>query len=168
MAAPQRFRSQFHGFHREDVVNYIEYLNNQHNAKLEQLNNQLQQAKENVSADVVMDLQAQLDVALARCAELEEKLARDEASSEEKELETYRRAEKAERQANARARQIYDRANASLAEATVMAEAAAEQIGQIAERTAQHLREYQASIHATADSFREAAEALYEVKPEED
>ena len=60
MAATQRFRSALNGFNREDVVNYIEYLNNQHNAKLEQLNNQLQQAKENVSADLVMELQAQL------------------------------------------------------------------------------------------------------------
>lgn len=168
MAAPQRFRSAFHGFNREDVVNYIEYLNNRHNAQMEQMNNQLQQAKGNVSAEVVADLQAQLDAALQRCAELEEKLVRAEASSEEKELETYRRAEKAERQANERARHICDQANASLAEATVMAEAAAEQIGQIADRTTQQLREYQASIIATADSFREAAAALYAVKPEED
>jgi len=40
----QTFRSAFNGFRREDVVRYIEYMNNKHNAQVEQLNNQLQTA----------------------------------------------------------------------------------------------------------------------------
>ena len=166
MAAPQRFRSAFNGFHREDVVNYIEYLNNQHNAQLEQLNNQLQTARESVDPQVVAQLQAQLDAALLRCQELEAQLAQD-VSTTNQELEAYRRAERAERQANERARQIYDQANAALTDATVMAENAASQVGEIAERTSQQLREYQSSIAATAESFRQAAANLLAVKPEE-
>ena len=42
MAATQRFRSAFNGFNREDVVNYIEYLNIRHTAEMDQFNNQLQ------------------------------------------------------------------------------------------------------------------------------
>ena len=70
----QSFRSAFRGFNRQDVVSYIEYMNNKHNAQVEQLKNQLQESQGGVSTDVVAGLQAQLDAALLRCAELEEKL----------------------------------------------------------------------------------------------
>ena len=46
MAGMQNFRSAFHGFNREDVVSYIEYMNHQHNAQVTQLNTQLQNANE--------------------------------------------------------------------------------------------------------------------------
>ena len=165
MATTQRFRSALNGFNREDVVNYIEYLNNRHNAQLEQLNNQLQEVKGAVSADVVDDLQAQLDAALARCAELEEKLSVKEASAT-RELEAYRRAEEAERKANERAREIYAQAQTALDGATAMAEAAAEEFNQVAERTTQQLKEYQNSIAATVSNFKSAAASLNAVKPE--
>ena len=165
MATTQRFRSALNGFNREDVVNYIEYLNNRHNAQLEQLNNQLQEVKGAVSADVVDDLQAQLDAALARCAELEEKLSVKEASTN-RELEAYRRAEEAERKANERAREIYAQAQTALDGATAMAEAAAEEFNQVAELTTQQLKEYQNSIAATVSNFKSAAASLNAVKPE--
>ena len=165
MATTQRFRSALNGFNREDVVNYIEYLNNRHNAQLAQLNNQLQEVKGAVSADVVDDLQAQLDAALARCAELEEKLSVKEASTN-RELEAYRRAEEAERKANERAREIYAQAQTALDGATAMAEAAAEEFNQVAERTTQQLKEYQNSIAATVSNFKSAAASLNAVKPE--
>ena len=165
MATTQRFRSALNGFNREDVVNYIEYLNNRHNAQLEQLNNQLQEVKGAVSQDVVTDLQAQLDAALARCAELEEKLSVKEASAS-RELEAYRRAEEAERKANERARDIYAQAQAALDGATAMAEAAAEEFNQVAERTTQQLKEYQSSISSTVSNFKSAAASLNAVKPE--
>ena len=165
MAATQRFRSALNGFNREDVVNYIEYLNNRHNAQLEQLNNQLQEAKGSVSADEMAELQAQLDAALQRCAELEEKLNTKEVTVS-KELEAYRRAEEAERKANERAQEIYAQAQAALDGATAMAEAAAEEFNQVAERTTQQLKEYQGSIAATVDSFKSAAASLNAVKPE--
>ena len=165
MPATQRFRSAFHGFNREDVVNYIEYLNNHYTAQMEQLTNQLQEAKGTVSGDVVAELQAQLDAALARCAELEAKLAAQEDTAN-RELEAYRRAEEAERKANARAQEIYAQANAVLLDATSMAEAAAEEFNQVADRTAQQLKEYQSSISATVDSFKAAAASLNAVKAE--
>ena len=167
MAAPQRFRTAFRGFHREDVVSYIEYLNNQHTAQVEQLRNQLQEASAKASSQATDALQEQLDEALQRCKELEQKLADVEANTAEKELETYRRAERAERQANERARQVYDQVNAALANATSLAEAAVEKIGQIADATVVQLQEYQASISATANSFRDAAMTLQTVKIEE-
>ena len=165
MAATQRFRSAFNGFNRDDVVNYIEYLNNQHVAKVNQLNNQLQEAKGAVSLEEMAELQEKLDAALARCAELEEQLQVKEASVG-RELEAYRRAEEAERKANERARSIYAQAHTVLTDATAMAEAASEQFNQVAERTSQQLKEYQSSITAAVDSFKAAASSLNSVKPE--
>ena len=46
MANPKTFRTALGGFNREDVVRYIEYITNQHNAQLEQLNNQLRAQRE--------------------------------------------------------------------------------------------------------------------------
>ena len=37
------FRSAFNGFHREDVVHYIEYLNAKHTTEVNQLNAELEQ-----------------------------------------------------------------------------------------------------------------------------
>ena len=159
MPATQHFRSAFNGFNREDVVNYIEYLNNHYAAQLAQLNNQLQEMGETVSADTVAELQSRLHAALLRCAELEEKLHAQE-SKISAELEAYRRAEEVERMAHIRAQEIYGKARATLAEATAMAEAAAEEFNQVAERTEEQLKEYQTSIFATVSSFRSAASAL--------
>lgn len=37
MSIPQKFRSSFNGFNREDVANYLEYLNSKHTAEVNQL-----------------------------------------------------------------------------------------------------------------------------------
>ena len=75
------FRSAFNGFHREDVVHYIEYLNTKHTAEVNQLNTQLEQLRSQnaVPADVA-ELQEQLaaaqeinDQLQAQVAELEER-----------------------------------------------------------------------------------------------
>ena len=165
MPATQRFRSAFHGFNREDVVNYIEYLNNHYTAQVQQLNNQLQEAKGPVSDGVAADLQAQLDAALERCAKLEAQLATREDVAN-RELEAYRRAEEAERKAVARANAIYDQAQNALDTATSMAESAAEEFSAIAARTEQQLMEYQTSLTTTVDRFKAAAATLQTVKDE--
>lgn len=49
MSAIQNFRSAFNGFNREDVVRYIEYINNKHNAAINQLNNDLKTQREELT-----------------------------------------------------------------------------------------------------------------------
>lgn len=161
--AAQHFRSAFNGFNRQDVVRYIEYLNNQHNAQVEQLNNQLQNAK--FPAD--SELQAKLDAALARCAQLEAQLTGSPVGSTEQELEAYRRAERAERVAQERAQQICTQANAILADTTAKAEAATARIAQLAEQANTQLTAYQEAIAGTQNLFQDAVSALYAIKPEE-
>ena len=166
MAPIQQFRSQLNGFNRQDVVAYIELMNNQHNAQLQQLQNQLELAQQNQADE---DLLAKLDAALARCAELEAQVAQlqETGGCSEQELEAYRRAEKAERQAQARAHQIYQQANAALADATAKAEVTAQRIGAIADEAVTQLKICQASVLETKADFEEAVAALYAVKPEE-
>ena len=168
MAGMQNFRKSFRGFNRKDVVDYIEYMNNSHNAQIEQLNNQLNAA---LSRPSDAELQARLDKAEARIIELEKALEGNEIPAEgssctQQELEAYRRAEKAERQANERAKQIYDQANAVLAEATLKAENASAHIGAIADQVTEQLKEYQESIQSTKENFQEAVATLYAIRPE--
>lgn len=166
MATPQRFRSAFNGFNREDVVNYIEYLNNSHNSQLEQLRNQLNEIAAAPSSDVVAGLQAQLDAALLRCSELEEQLNATQESAVSKELEAYRRAECAERLANERAQKIYSAAQDAISQAAALATSATGDFESIAARTIQQLNEYQAAIEATVSSFKAAAASLDALAPE--
>ena len=167
----QSFRSAFRGFNRQDVVSYIEYMNNKHNSQIEQLNNQLQVA---LSQPRDEELKAQLEAAQARITELEEALAEqdravvsDGASCTEQELEAYRRAERTERSAKERAEQIYAQANGVLAEATLKAESASAHIGAIADQVSAQLKEYQDSVLSTKATFQEAVATLYAIRPEE-
>ena len=164
--ASQHFRSAFHGFNREDVVRYIEFLNNQHNAQIEQLNNQLQAAAKYEAKD--SDLQAQLDAALEKCALLEAQLAAapTPATATEQELEAYRRAERAERVAQERAQEICTKANAVLADATAKAEAAASHITSLTQQASAQLMACQEAIAGTQNLFQDAVSALYAIKPE--
>lgn len=167
MAGIQNFRSALGGFNREDVVRYIEYINHQHNAQIEQLNTQLQNAREALAkaepkAD--SDLLAQLEAAQAKCAALEAQLAeRPHAAPAQTgdELEAYRRAEKAERLARERAAQIYAQANAVLADATLKVEAASDGMNAVAEQLARQLQKSQQEL-------RDAVSAMYAIRPEEE
>ena len=161
MAAMQHFRSAFRGFNREDVVQYIEYINNQHALQLQQLHTQLQEA---LSKPADADLAARLEAAEARCAQLEAELdelkAAAPASATEEELEAYRRAERAERQAKERAQQIYTQANAVLADVTLKAESASAQVAAAADQVT-------AKLQSTKEAFQDAVATLYAIRPEE-
>ena len=166
MAEMQRFRSALNGFNREDVVRYIEYINNQHSHQIEQLNIRLQEA---LARQDVSDLQAQLDAALARCAQLEQQLASQpiKPSAADSELEAYRRAERTERLARERAHQIFTQANAILADAALQAETAAANIGVVADQAATQLKQCQDAVKATNEAFQQAIQSLYAIRPEE-
>lgn len=165
MAGEKSFRSAFRGFNREDVVHYIEYITNKHSAQLEQLNNQLRSAREELAQlKAASDAQAELKELQERYAALKEAMAQYKNAAPEfteaDELEIYRRAERTERAAKDRAAQIYAQANAVLADATVKVDAAASTLS----------AQLQGCI-AAADSAKEmlqgAADAMYAIRPEE-
>lgn len=160
MADTKRFRSAFHGFNREDVVRYIEFLNNQHTAQVAQLNSQLQAAQSASPAEIAA-LQAQLDAAQQRCAQLEQKLSDAGIYTTDNELETYRRAERAERLARDRAAQIYAQANAALADATVKVESISDSMNTLTQQ-------FQEQMQQGKNQLQEAVASLYAIRPEEE
>lgn len=166
MAGIQNFRSALGGFNRQDVVQYIEYMNHQHNSQIEQLNTQLRNAEEALArAQGCSDsaLLEQLEAAQARCAELEAQLAAIPAvpKKTDDELEAYRRAEKAERMARERAAQIYAQANAVLADATTKVEAVSEGMNSVAQQIADQLQ-------TSRQQLQDAVSAMYAIRPEEE
>ena len=165
MADFQHFRSAFRGFNRQDVVNYIEYTNQKHNSQIEQLNTQLQNAREELyryrtAPTQQSELQAQLDAALARCADLEAQL-QAVVDPTETELEAYRRAERAERKAQDRAAQIYAQANAVLADATGKVESVSSQMSAI-------VADISTKLETSKQELQAAVDAMYAIRPEEE
>ena len=158
--AVQNFRSAFYGFNREDVVRYIEFLNNQYKNQLDQLHNQLQAAK---AAPVNTELQAQLTAALEKCAQLEAQLAN--TATTEQELEAYRRAERAERIAAERVTLLYQQANGALADATVKADETATQVSDLTDQLTIQLQQLQSALATGANVMRDAAAAMYAIRP---
>lgn len=163
MANSQKFRSALGGFNREDVVRYIEYMNNQHKAEIEQLNTQLQTAQEalnRANSASNEELLAKLEAAQARCAELEAQLGQTPVVTGD-ELEAYRRAERAERLARDRASQIYAQANGALADATAKVEAISDRFTTASDQLAQQLEQSKLEL-------REAVASLYTIAPDEE
>ena len=169
MSASINFRSALGGFNREDVVRYIEYINNKHNTEIAQLNTQLQNAQEAATkgqpAEDSTKLQEKLKEVEARCAELEKLLASSKGSSvvvkNDDELEAYRRAERAERLANERASQIYDKANAVLADATLKVERVSEDMSDMVQKITRQAQDAKIML-------QEAVSAMNTIRPEEE
>ena len=66
MAAVHNFRSALNGFNREDVVHYIEFINNRNKTQLDQMQTQLRTAQNREQ-----ELLARIDAEQARVRELE-------------------------------------------------------------------------------------------------
>ena len=83
------FRSSLHGFNRQDVANYLEYLNNRHAAQVNQLNTDLEALRRQAEAPAEDPQRAALET---RCQELEQQLAaarkeRDDALAQKEAVE---------------------------------------------------------------------------------
>ena len=83
------FRSSLHGFNRQDVAKYLEYLNNRHAAQVNQLNTDLEALRRQAEAPAEDPQRAALET---RCQELEQQLAaarkeRDEALAQKEAVE---------------------------------------------------------------------------------
>ena len=186
--AQQTFRSALNGFHREDVVRYIEFLNAQHAAEITQLNSELaflrSKAEQEVPAptetactdnsELIEQQAARIRELFDRCKEQEQEIEKLKADLEqaaskpsvEEELETYRRAERIERMARERAEQMYNQANAVLADAAVKPDETAALIAQMSDNVMGQLNELQAAVAGSSQSLRDTAAALYSIRPD--
>lgn len=178
----QTFRNALNGFNREDVVHYIEFMNAQHAAEVNQLRSELEFLRGNGSNDgssLVEQQAARIRALFDQCKEQSETIteltarlaavpAKVEKPRPEVELDTYRRAERAERVAQERAEQIYHQANAALADATTKVDEAAALIGQMAEQISCQLSEFRIAVTGSKQALQDAAGALYAIRPEAD
>lgn len=185
MAELKTFRSAFNGFNREDVVQYIEYLNNTHNAQVNQLKTELETVQGELALARMMPsrdntLPEKLSAAEARCAELEQELTEVRAqlaAAQEavpapadhtaQELEAYRRAERTERMAQERAKQLHDQLNGILADTTAKVDEAAEHITGIADQTAAQLEQLRQAVLVSKTALADAAASMYAIRPVE-
>ena len=182
MAVNHNFRSSMGGFNREDVVRYIEYMNTKHAEEIAALNEQIAQLTYNVRTpeDIAhtealeancADLTAQLEQALADKAALEAKCAELEAaadnSTQEQELEAYRRAENIERQAQERSQQLFNQAAGTLAHATTQVDEAAIAFIGIADNVTSQIDGLKKAIENSKNALRDAATTMYGIRPNE-
>lgn len=185
MAESYNFRTAFNGFHREDVVHFLEYLNNKHSNQLNQLRGELAEAEKNAAAaaelQAVLDdlrqqyalLEGERDAALARADAMEQALIAAHAEKPAQpvpsgdELEAYRRAERAERQAQQRADQLLAQAHGILADAGAKADESAQRIGAMADQVAAQLSALQQAVIESKAALQETAIAMYAIRPQE-
>lgn len=178
MAQKNTFRSALNGFNREDVVQYIEYLNSKHNAQVNQLESEIAELRSTVEAlqsqPAAADeeaapcpdcaaLQQQLDAALAEIEELKNVPEGDVTAQE---LEAYRRAERAERAAKERSEQIYRQATATLAQATTQVDDAAGRVQELVDRVNGQITDLQAAVELSKSALLDAATTMYSIRPE--
>ena len=184
MASAQNFRSALHGFNREDVVHYIEYLNSKHTGAINQLKSENQtladeleglRAQGDLKAECALlreenqQLQQQCEDLTAEIEKLQAQLeeAQQFAPLAEEELEAYRRAEKAERAARERARQIYCQATGALADATTQVDDAAEHFKILSQRISAQMSDLQATVERSKNALLGAAATMYTIAPAE-
>lgn len=196
MAVSLNFRSAIGGFHREDVVHYIEYMNSKHTTQVNQLMAEAEELRGKLAqasavpdlSDEVVRLNALLEEAEARFVHLQQEkeqlaIERDEAHAQIEqlkreqadtaarqlaamELEAYRRAEQAERNAKARAEQIYQQATGTLAQATTQVDTAASRFRQIADQVGNQMTQLQLAVDSSKNALLDAATTMYSIRPE--
>ena len=178
MAAFQNFRGALNGFNREDVVRYIEYINNKHNNQVNQLQTEIQTLQSELTklrnqTEGADELREQLTQAQEQNAALEQSLAEAQEQLQkvakrnqtDNELEAYRRAERAERVAQERVTQLYQQANGALAEVTVRTDETAMKVSNIVDSVSAQLAELQTVLTNGKNSLKDAAAAMYAVHP---
>lgn len=113
------FRSALNGFHRGDVISFLEALTLKHAAELEEKTEALRLVKEEVER--LRQETLRLQALAAKPGAEKEKPAADtprnalpDAAVQEQELEAYRRAERYEREARVRAGKIYGDVSAAV------------------------------------------------------
>ena len=171
MEPTHRFRSALSGFNRQDVVQYIEYLNAKHTAQLNQLNSEIEFLRQQLDRQAPQQDTSAIEELEARCAQLEQErdaaLEGQSKTPTEAELEAYRRAERTERIAKERSEQIYRQATATLADATARVDETAVQIAAVADSVKAQLDQLQNAVDSSKASLADAAAVMAAIRPED-
>lgn len=188
MSTPQNFRAAFNGFNRDDVVNYISFINSKHETTVNQLREEVQELRQELDNRPEVDdalnteleelreqmeqmkqtLQEKEEQIAQMKEELERKAAREEAEVvcvQEQELEAYRRAESAERRAMERVNQMFDQANGILGEIVVKLQANTDSVNEIAEQVRADLEALENAAMNSKVILEESSAMMAAIKP---
>lgn len=185
MAMVQNFRSAFNGFNREDVVHYLEYLNNKHQNQVNQLTAENEELRAQLAQQPAEDQTELVEALRAQCAELTAKLEEAEARLAEQaqvqeetvpveepvvpdvseELAAYRRAERMEREAKERAELVYFQANGVLTEASAKVDSVAAEITDMADHVMGQLTQLQMAVSASKQALQDASSIMNTIRP---
>ena len=179
MEQPTQFRSSLGGFNREDVVRYMEFINNKHAAQVAQLTSELEYLRgkqDTLDSNRVSQLEKQLTAAQAENEVLKHRVAALERSLEEanaalsqsapaaapvlpseSELEAYRRAERVERVAKERARQGGQQTAGALAQISQQMDQVSAALSETAEEMSQQLTQLQEAVAMSRQALDTAA-----------
>ena len=179
MEQPNQFRSSLGGFNREDVVRYLEFINNKHAAQVAQLTNELEYLRgkqDTLDAGRVSELEKQLSAAQAENETLKHRVAALEHSLQEanaalakpaappqpaapsqSELEAYRRAERVERMAKERARQVGQQTADAMEKISGQMDGAADRLSQAASQVMEQIAQLQQAVSDSRQAIAEAA-----------
>lgn len=188
MAVNQSFRSAFNGFKKEDVVQYIEYLNAKHNNAINQLKSEnqgllaeLEELRARPERDPELEercealqeenigLQERLQAIEQEIAALKQDLvlAEQKAASRvvSEELEAYRRAERMERAAHERTQQIYRQVTGTLADTAAQVDEAADQFKRLSQVFSNQMAEMQDMVDRSRNALLSASATMYSIRP---
>ena len=140
------FRSSLHGFNRQDVANYLEYLNTRHAAQVNQLNTDLEALRRQASTPAMDPQRLVLE---SRCRELEQQLEQA----------------RTERVARERAEQVYSETGTVLTQASNRIDSALRQMNGISRQVTTQLDTLQAAISSSRLALQDAADTIEKLKP---
>ena len=180
------FRTAFNGFHKEDVVRYLEYINNKHQNQVNQLNTELeelraQQPKGDVSDATIwqlradngalqaenQELRAQNQALESRCAELAAQLENAQAAPEDnrQELDAYRQAERIQKEAQEQVELLYFQANHILSQANARLDHAAGDLTQLTDAVMGQITQLQMAVATGKQALQDASSILSTIRP---
>lgn len=156
MAEKHNFRSAFNGFHREDVVRYIEFITSKHNNQVNQLTAENEQLRKQLAEAEAVPSQDPLTLQMLAHAEAE----RDQFRAQAEELRT--RCAQLERQLESAisAEEVQARIDQAKLEADARVAAAMEQVAAMQQKADRELDAYRRA-ERTERLARERAERVY-------
>lgn len=174
----QTFRTAFGGFHKEDVVRYLEYLNNKHQNQVNQLNTeiaQLRAGQEALNPDVQEEisrleaenqqLRAQKEALEIRCAQLTAQLENSQPAETGQELDAYRQAERIQKEAREQVELLYFQANHILSQTNTRLDQASGDLTRLTDEVMGQITQLQVAVSSGKQALQDASSVLSTLRP---
>lgn len=174
----QSFRTAFGGFNKEDVVRYLEYLNNKHQNQVNQLNTELDELRaaqrESIpnSQDEIFrleaenqQLRAQKEALEIRCAQLTAQLEKGQTAETGQELDAYRQAERIQKEAREQVELLYFQANHILSQANTRLDQASGDLTRLTDQVMGQITQLQVALSSGKQALQDASSVLSTLRP---